>query len=544
MRRLRWDYSEPSVRSAVDAWARDSGACDARVLSETPQRRLIVLETRQGQKLLVKQFNKVSTRHAERERWKRRLGLAPCDREWRALHTLRDLGVPAPQPVGRARWGRKKFVLVYRYLEGQSLQECLRLAHRERRIALLSVGGLVRRLHATQRIHGDLHVGNVLVNETGAALLDVQRSRRSLPHERLRELADLDFSLRLEGASIADRVRVRRAALDASPHTRMRREVRRIGQLSLERAHRYFRGRTRRCLRAGRRYARVRLDEGSGMRVVDFPEEAVREALARHRAAIESNATKSSEILKSDHRSRITAVLLGDRQVVVKEVIKSGRLRRLADLFRGSPARRAWLGGHGLLARGLGAATPLAFVETRSLGVPIGSAVVLEDLRPALPVSESTPGLQNGQTLADWLLQLALRLHRAQVLHGDLQALHIYARPSDAATATPVPARAQRQRSPEAALIDLEGVRFRRRLRDRERIQSLAELNASIEDERLTPELRREAFDRYGRALPFANGSRAALAEIVQRSLARRHAWTGDGCGNASEAASVRPASR
>jgi len=264
--------------------------------------------------------------------------------------------------------------------------------------------------------------------------------------------------------------------------------------------------------------ASLRLGGGRGLRLESFPETAVTQALEAHADALQRGG---QNVLKRDHRSRVTATLIDGRAVVVKEVVKGGTRRHIADAFRGSPARRAFLGGHGLLARGIGACTPLAFLEARRCGLPVASTAILEDLRPALPSTEyAARGPAEARAVLDALCRLAIALHRSRIIHGDLRAQQIYVHePSD-----------RDPGSLDVALIDLEGVRFARRLSRRQRIQSLAELNASLADELAPAEARRRAFDAYFQALPFERGSRDALEEIVRRSRERRHLWSGADC--------------
>lgn len=240
------------------------------------------------------------------------------------------------------------------------------------------------------------------------------------------------------------------------------------------------------------------------------PPEAVDEALRGHALAL---AGGDRRVLKDDRRSRVTALEVDRRRVVVKEAPPRGAGRALADALRGSAGQRAWVGGHGLRARGIGAALPLAFLERRAWGVPVASLVVLEDLHPAEPADDLTG--PDPDELLDALAGLACLLHRRRVDHGDLKASHVFVRAGPAGL--------------EARILDLEGVRFRRRLSDARRIQALAELNASLPD-RLPAAARRAAFARYAAALPFAGGARRALEQVVQRSLERRHRWTGKGC--------------
>jgi len=361
----------------------------------------------------------------------------------------------------------------------------------------------------------------------------------------MRDIGSLDFSLAHAAFSIADRVRFRAAALGIAGGTRASRQTRgtlrarrdergahrRVAKASAQRANRHYSGCTRRCLRTGPLYARIDIEGRSGLRLREIPTEVIEQALTIHQAvqAGEGASCREGEILKRDHRSRVTSARVEGRSLVIKEVVKRGRRRLLADSLRGSPARRAWVGGHGLLARGILAATPLAFVETRRLGVPLASTLILEDIRPARPADELDDATRLDHDLAEALRRLAVSLHRRGVIHGDFQAPHIYL--------------CERAGRLESALIDLEGVRFQRRLSDTQRIQSLAELNASLPDDLMSPAERRRAFERYAQVLPFGDGEAAqserlaAEAEIVRRSLAREHLWKGEGCRAASHVA-------
>ena len=75
----------------------------------------------------------------------------------------------------------------------------------------------VTRIHEAGFVHGDLHSGNVLWTEAGPVLLDLQHARRSRSRRaRNRDLGDLDYSL-WRHASLADRMRLRAAALGVTP---------------------------------------------------------------------------------------------------------------------------------------------------------------------------------------------------------------------------------------------------------------------------------------------------------------------------------------
>ena len=113
--------------------------------------------------------------------------------------------------------------------------------------------------------------------------------------------------------------------------------------------------------------------------------------------------------------------------MIVKEFPRRAPHKWLGDLVRGSPARRAWLAGHGLIARRIGVAHPFAYFEERRIRPR--SWVVLEDLRPATAAAFAIErGVTTPGRLADLLLALVLQLHRRGVDHGDLKGTHILLR--------------------------------------------------------------------------------------------------------------------
>src|SRR5690606_672096 len=253
-----------------------------------------------------------------------------------------------------------------------------------------------------------------------------------------------------------------------------------------------------------------RLDGRRGLRLRAREPAARAALLAAHAAAL---AAGDARVLKDDHRSRVTGHVVGGQAWVVKEAPWRGLGRALADVLRGSAARRAWRAGHRLALRGIGVARPRAWLERRRLGVPLRSWVVLEDLRPAVPAAFALEHGLAAEPVLDALVRLLVALHRAGVDHGDLQGTHVYLGRDG------------------ARLIDLEAVRFRRPLPDERRVQALAELNASLPPG-FPDDARLRAFRRYSRALPWARGEARARAEVVRRSIARRHRWPGprDAC--------------
>ncbi len=514
----RWIAGTPELCSAVEQAMAAPEASTVEVIAASKHRRISRIDLPVlGQSVVVKEYLPAS-RHRDfgaraidtMRPW---FGRSAAGHEWSSYEVLHANGIPVPAPLGYARLGSGGAWIVTRFIEGAApLQQRLSGYPFEKRRRMRELGELIHQLHQTGLSHSDLHVGNVLVSEKEMWLVDLQRVV-PFKHtsDRIQDVSFMDFSLHHAGVSCAARLRFRIAALGLGPFrvASERELLREVGRASHRRAVDYYQGRTRRTLREGEGFARLKSREGSGMRLDTIDDNAVDAMLAAHRDIV---ATGGPARLKCDHRSNVTRVVVGDRSAIVKEVVKTTARKRVADLMRGSPGQRAWLAGHGLRLRGIGAAQPLAFGERFERGVPIGSWVILEDLGDAPCVADFDPDEAARAKLGKLLLDLLRRLHRAETVHGDLQALHIYlveGRPT---------------------LIDLESVRFLECLYDRHRVKMLSELNASIADEVLPARERWDLLDRYLVALPFDRGNTRAVGEIVRRSLARRQRWRGEGC--------------
>jgi hypothetical protein len=237
-------------------------------------------------------------------------------------------------------------------------------------------------------------------------------------------------------------------------------------------------------------------------------------------AAIEAHEGSDGR-LKDDARSCVSACHAAGRPVVVKEVRKGGPRRRLADLFRGSPARRGFRAGRRLLSCGIGAALPLAAIEQTGTLLARRSLLISDDLRghPTVAarlaeVAERPEADAERAALLDALADLLVALHREGVRHGDLRAQHAHCAPTA-------------EGGLRLQLIDLESVRFGRPAGDAVRLADWAQINGSIPDAHASLAERRAAFERYARERPFAAGCEVAFARMTRASVQRRHLYRG-----------------
>jgi tRNA A-37 threonylcarbamoyl transferase component Bud32 len=127
---------------------------------------------------------------------------------------------------------------------------------------------------------------------------------------------------------------------------------------------------------------------------------------------------REARILKrEDH-----AIVGSGHGVVVKRVHNRGALSRVKNLFRQSPARRAYRKAYHLELAGIPSAKPVAMSARRILGVPTSSYFVMEMI-PGATHLHSWRGDWR-KTIND-VAVLVGRLHRAGFAHRDLKETNI-----------------------------------------------------------------------------------------------------------------------
>jgi hypothetical protein len=239
------------------------------------------------------------------------------------------------------------------------------------RADLAQILDAVGAMHGAGMLHGDLHLGNLLIAADGPVLLDVQKATFApwLPALlRRRELGYLAFSL---GDPLPD----------ALANTRFWRNAR---------AQRHWKSRTKRCLVESSGFTAF----DGGFRRRDADPEALRRAIR----------SPDGQTLKDDGRTR----LYRHDGWIVKQHASS------------ATARAAWVGAQGLAARRIDAARALAWS---------GTALVMEDAGPTLidwvEADFPTAPPAEREEMADALADLLGALHRRGIYHADLKANNV-----------------------------------------------------------------------------------------------------------------------
>jgi tRNA A-37 threonylcarbamoyl transferase component Bud32 len=314
--------------------------------------------------------------------------------------------------------------------------------------------------HARGFLHGDLHLGNLLVDDGRVVFLDLQKAHFLPwlpPVLRSWELGYVAYSL---GEPLP-------AAL---AHVRFWRD---------RRAHTHWRSRTRRCVKESGSFTAFAFEGQKGFRRREIDGAALAEALA---------TLERAEFLKAGHNGQ----LYRSGGWILKE--------------HGSvdDARRAWLGGNGLEARGFATGRALAWV---------GAWLIMQDAGTALDVwvrnNFARASTAAREELASCLGSLLATLHRRGVYHADLKANNIIWAPGQG-----------------ARLVDYGRVRFGWRVSRRRRVKNLAQLNAALPDE-VPNALREAALARYLAESGYADLEAPLRSDVVATSLRRSHLWHG-----------------
>jgi len=437
-----------------------------------------------GQKVVVKRYHprgliRVLLMNLRGTQW---------EAEWKGAHILRDLGILTPFPLALGE--RRSLGLSW---EGAVVMEAISNADTlvERLVSLPSgpqrlklletVGGFVAKLHESGVLHKDLHADNILVGGENLYLVDLHRlragrKRPSFP-ERMRNLAQLLVSLRgrlsleeegsvvrgyLESRGEADRLPEIGPCLDRIKEAMIRAyEIRR----------------TRRCLQEGTRFARRRW-EGLRLRMRrEAPLEVLLPLLEESRSVRDGDDPRA---LKLSEQTKVTVHSCPWKPpphfVCIKGFSLRGLWRILRSSLRPSRAVRFWVGAWGLTVRGFRAPKVYFLWERRRWGLLRESGVVMEKVEGAEGIdryvvnrfgSRADPEAQRRKRRL--IRQMAFTLaafHGKGVVHRDLKAGNLLVK--------------EKGKRVDLVFLDLEDVRFHRRVRDRWVVRNLAQLDASM----------------------------------------------------------------
>lgn len=524
-----WFKGEREICSAVSDWM-DNRDRPGTFFRNNPRRQVVCAQTIVGP-LLIKLFKKTGKRNGFKEHIKALLRLEAASREFLSLNRSwkRNTSI-TPRPLALGRTNQNEGILVSTFYQGHPLTEALMEKGCDR-IALLSkVGKTVGAFHLAGMIHRDLHAENILVTPSNILIVDLQsaiifsRQLRTPNLLKTRDLGALSYSLWrhttederkvLMGASILEESKT----LDSKSQKQafLTKWDRKIEKSAWRHFHRHARSRTKKAKSTGRRFSIASWKNLRGLKQRSLVQGDLEKILELHS---ESIYAEDHNVIKADQRSKITRIHLDQQTYVIKETSCRNVARGFTDNLRGSAARRAWRAAYGLEARNIRAPEAFAFVEERVVGIIRRSILILRELDEIispLDLSRVDP-----QSCLKLVTESIIELHMKGVDHGDLKVTnYVFSGKLDKPT--------------QAIPVDLEQVKFYRKVAYSRRVEALAQLNASLPDS-VDNESREKAFEKYCRTIPFrANAdpkfNHQTKNEIVSLSLKKRHRWTGRGC--------------
>lgn len=357
------------------------------------------------------------------------------------------------------------------------------LSPRKRCLVIESLAELCARAHAAGLEHDDLHAGNILIvwsdysRRPDLRLIDLDRARMGKPlgwRASRRNLAMLLCGVH-HVATVRDcwrfwrAYRRRRAALMVDA----RRGADEVWRRGMDRVWRVLRDRDRRAMRSNREFLALRRAAGVALAVREVPESMLIELLESPGTMLTGPDTES---LKLSFGSVVVKTSFAAREVVYKRIRAKSIVKRLLAPFRPSRARVGWYRGHALLSRGIATARPLFALESQATSWR-GESYLATEWIPgaenlhlwlwrvaALPACERSLLIRQSATALGALLG---KMHRYGVAHRDLKGCNLAA--------------AERDGLLRWYVLDLEGVRLRRRVAFTERTSDLARLAVSAE---------------------------------------------------------------
>ncbi len=449
-------------------------------------------------------------------------------REWRVARYALQAGLAATPPLA-CGWGRTLKRLGHSVLLTQAVSNAQPLnsfwvqikdcpdgqeQYRRARDLCERLAEALARAHQSGLRHLDLHAGNLLVRggpgeRPEIVLVDLQSARvsRSLSEtEVLQNLVQLNqwfqqHAGRGERLRFLGRYLAWRDELMELPHARRMRMSKRqmLGKLDgMARRHaaRLWAKRDRVAMRNGRYFSRIRIPGGWRGHVLLEPRRPTAWLYVRQASFTRSQwrqwldeplewvDASRQQVIKASHSGTVCRCELplddGPLAVVCKRSLPRTWLKRFYYLFTRSRNLQTWRRGYALLNRDLPTARPLAVLERRVAGLLLDSIVITQAIEDGHDLDTMlrlylAPQAQRVQRrvknrMVGRLAVLVRQMHQSRFTHRDLKASNVL-----------VQWNARRPEHVGLALVDMDGLRLRRRAGKRSELRALARLNVSLD---------------------------------------------------------------
>ncbi|MCF6149804.1 MAG: hypothetical protein E3K37_14210 [Candidatus Kuenenia sp.] len=462
------------------------------------------------------------------DRMKSLFAPSKAKREWDQGFLLMDNGLHTAEPIAM---GEKRssgcisdcYIISKTIPDGVSLKAFLLQLQKspsgvlQKKEMLRNLMFYVKKMHDAGITHGELHAENIVVNVNNPSifyLIDLGRTRfrKNVPLTvRGQELSRLLYSVEelCSGEELLELVRCYEmprpveilekvfATKRRIWHSRTRKSVKRNNVFKIMKKGGY-----RINMRAGWDVDRL-------LYLIEKHSESLRE--------------KRENVIKISPKIGITIVSGFDekmKSVCIKEYRYPSLLKRVAYSLIHSPARKAWLAAHGLLALKFNTPQPIALCECKKNGILEKSYIVMEDASENLPGNEyvnqkfsklyNESDCRKKRLFVSGLADSFRQLHDGGVYHADTKANNILVRELEGTW--------------NFYYLDLDRVYFNRTITRDERIRNLSQLNASMPN-CMTYTDRLRFYKTYVNRTKLNDEDKEMIREIVRASIARKHVW-------------------
>ncbi|MFN3466367.1 MAG: lipopolysaccharide kinase InaA family protein [Candidatus Brocadiales bacterium] len=405
-----------------------------------------------------------------------------AQREWQMMLEMREKGLPVPLPLalGQKREGGE----ITEYLVTQEIQGgrpfveayCDTSIQWDKEALLKALAFLTVKLQKNNVFLRDFQLGNILVNTQSLRpelyLLDLH-SAKSMTTLKLQQKIWMLAKLLSSFEPLFDTIGQERfLELCARGMPDFRNEfqanVEKVKALAYKIRLTHIKSRTRRCLKNSTSFTIEDHDGWKVYRRSDFTTKEIFRLLKTYDHSLQEGNTG----IKSTSKTHLKILESEKGRVCVKHYWCNGTLDYLKGLVGLSRARRAWVIGNGLTARGVPTAQPYALVEGPEEAFLLSRALtdfprldyyILENFRETVDRSIS----QRKRDLIIGLVQAVRLFHDKRIYHGDLKACNILVEE-------------QAKGTWQFYLIDYDRVIFDSEISLRRRAKNLAQLHTSI----------------------------------------------------------------
>ena len=389
--------------------------------------------------------------------------------EWNNLWRLVQLEIAGPRPIALGFLGLEAYLLIEKIPGTQTLKQRCRqpLPFEQRRRITRNLAILVADLHNCGLLHGDLHFGNILLDQEDKLyvvdLHKIKQRRQLAPSDCLMNLALLSGSFAV-CAGYLDHLRFWHyyhqhcrivTATDFYGYAR------KANACLLQQRRSYWLKKGQRCIKNNKYFHKINVGTASGFAVRD--DIRVQQLLQPVDQLI-----AGAKILKN---SRSGLVVQTDYAIVKRYRRKKSR-NWFIDCWRSSKAKKAWIAGHQCLVRGIATAAPLLFCERRYARFLLDHWLVSTEIAPAqtlyqyLNTLAANPSPENiaRKTNLLWRLGRLIRvLHQRGLSHRDLKVNNLLVDAGE-----------------HLYLIDLDGLQAKSKVSDSRRDKDLQRLLRSL----------------------------------------------------------------